>query len=71
MPACVQDLLVEVQSVQRHSLPEPTWSCSVLCPHLVPRYRATDLLRLERRLVRLQNDVIHRVGIVYPEVIVV
>ena len=70
MPAGMQDLLVEVQRVQRHVFPQAAWP-AVLHPDLVPRQRPTHLLRLERRLIRLEYDVIERINVVYPEVVVI
>lgn len=53
MPARVQDLLVEVQRLERHVLPHASWAHAVLHAWLVPWKRTPDLLCLERRLVRL------------------
>ena len=70
VPARVQDLLIEIQGLHRHSLSKPTWP-SILHSELVPRKRGTNLLGLESRLVCLQNHVVLPIGIVYPEVVVV
>lgn len=70
MPARVQDLLIEIQGLHRHSLSKPTWP-SILHSELVPGKRATNLLGLESRLVCLQNHVVLPIGVVYPEVVVV
>jgi len=67
MPTRVKNLLVEVERVQLHGIPQR------------PRTRfdsglshgSANLLGLEGRLVCLQNDVIECVGIEYPEVVVV
>lgn len=69
MPACVQDLLVEVERLERHVLPY-AWPQAVLHA-LVARQRATDLLRLERGLICLQHYVIERLRFKYPQVVVV
>ena len=47
MPARMQDLLVEIQRLHSHVLPESAWP-PVLRTHLVPWQRPTDLLRFER-----------------------
>ena len=70
MPARMQNLLVEVQRFQRHVLPHSTRP-PILHPCLVARQRATNLLRLERRLIGLQYNVVEGICVIYPEVIVV
>ena len=70
MPARVQDLLVEVQGIKRHVFPHAAWP-SVLYAHLVARERTTNLLCFERRFIRLEDHVVQRVCVVYPEVVVI
>ena len=67
----MQDLLVEIQRLQCHVLPEPTWTHTVLHARLVAREGPADLLGLDRRLVRLQDHVVQGVRIKYPEIVVV
>lgn len=75
MPARMEDLLVEVERLLEHGLSEPTGRGglrAVLRAELaVRRDGPTHLLRLERRLVRLEHDVVQRVDVEYPEVVVV
>jgi len=51
VPTRMQDLLVEVQSLHLHRVPQSPRP--VLRSQLVPREGPTNLLRLERGLVRL------------------
>jgi len=69
MPTRVQDLLVEVQRLHLHRVPQPPRP--VLRSQFVPREGSTNLLCLERRFVRLQNNITQRVHIKYSEVVVV
>jgi len=67
MPTRVKNLLVEVERVQLHGIPQCPWTRF----HPGFGHWSANLLGLERRLVRLQDDVIECVGIEYPEVVVV
>ena len=69
MPTRVQDLLVEVQRLHLHRVPQS--SRPILCSQLVPREGPTNLLRFERRLVCLQYDITQRVHVEYSEVVVI
>ena len=72
MPASVQNLLVEVQRLQLHRVPEASRTRrAVLGTILGAREGASDLLGFKGRLVCLQDNVTQRVGVVYPEVIVI
>jgi hypothetical protein len=71
MPTCMQDLLVEIQRLQLHSISEPRLSRTVLSPRFHPRQWSTNFLSLESRLVCLQYDVAQRLRVVYPEIVVV
>ena len=63
MPASVEDLFVEIDRVHVHAL--APWCPSHRCP------RTSHAVRSERRLVRLQQDVVVSLNIIYPEVIMV
>jgi len=72
MPASVQNLLVEVQRLQLHRVPEASRTRrTVLGTILSAREGASNLLGFEGRLICLQDNVTQRVGVVYPEVIVI
>lgn len=71
MPTSVQNLLVEVQGVQLHGIPQISRPCSAILGTILSRNGTSDLLGFESRLVRLQDDVAQCVGVIYAEVIVV
>ena len=71
MPAGMKNLLVEVERVLSHVLPQTTGPYAVLSAGLVSRKRAAHLLCLERRLVRLQHDVTAAVDVEYAEVVMI
>ena len=71
MPAGVEYLLVEVEGGLCHVLPQTTGPYAGLGAGLVSGKRATHLLRLERRLVRLEHDVTAAVDVEYTEVVVI
>ena len=71
MPACMKDLLVEVQRLELHGILQ-TWLDSILTAELlVTCQRSADLLRLKCGLVGLQHDIIQCLHVKDAQVVVV
>lgn len=66
----MENLLVEVERICDHRLTKGALR-AFRARALVSRERPADLLHLECRFVRLEDHIGERVGIVYPEIIVV
>ena len=71
MPACMQNLLVEIKCFQLHGIPQAPHPRSILQTRFPAWQWPTDLLSFESRFVGLQHDIAQGVSIIYPEVIVV